>query len=66
MITQPLSVAKRKNGKGRIAFVTPRYGDGVVGGSESVMREAAHGLSERGYEVDVLTTCALYQYTWLN
>ena len=56
----------KPNGKGRIAFVTPRYGDGVVGGSESVMREAAHGLSERGYEVDVLTTCALDHYTWAN
>ena len=38
--------------KGRIAFVTPRYGESVVGGSEAVVREAAHGLAERGYEVD--------------
>lgn len=53
-------------GKGRIAFVTPRYGDAVVGGSEAVVREAAHGLAERGYEVDVLTTCALDHYTWAN
>ncbi len=40
--------------KGRIAFVTPRYGEAVVGGSESVIREAAHGLAERGYEIDLL------------
>ena len=32
----------------RVAFVTPRYGTDVVGGSEAVMREAAHGLAARG------------------
>lgn len=49
-----------------IAFVTPRYGDSVVGGSEAVVREAAQGLAERGWRVDVLTTCALDHYTWEN
>ena len=52
--------------KGRVAFVTPRYGRGVVGGSESVVREAAHGLTGRGYEVELLTTCAQDHYTWAN
>ena len=50
----------------RIAFVTPRYGADVVGGSEAVMREAAHGLAARGYEVDVVTTCVRDHYTWAN
>ena len=50
----------------RIAFVTPRYGDGVVGGSEAVTREAARGLAARGWSVDVLTTCATDHYTWAN
>ncbi len=50
----------------RIAFVTPRYGDGVVGGSEAVMGEAARGLAARGYRVEVLTTCARSHYTWAN
>jgi glycosyltransferase involved in cell wall biosynthesis len=59
-------VPTQASGKRRVAFVTPRYGDGVVGGSEAVVREAAHGLAERGYEVDVLTTCALDHYTWEN
>lgn len=53
-------------GKGRIAFVTPRYGEEVVGGSEAVMREAAHGLAGRGWEVEILTTCARDHYTWAN
>ena len=52
--------------KGRIAFVPPRYGPDVVGGSESVVREAAHGLADRGWAVDVLTTCASDHYTWAN
>ena len=53
-------------GKGRIAFVPPRYGDDVVGGAESVLRQAAERLAGRGWEVDVLTTCARDHYTWAN
>lgn len=30
------------------------------------MREAAHGLAGRGYEVEVLTTCATDHYRWSN
>ncbi len=52
--------------KGRLAFVTPRYGDAVVGGSESVLREAAQGLVERGWEVEILTTCAIDHHTWAD
>jgi glycosyltransferase involved in cell wall biosynthesis len=50
----------------RLAFVTPRYGRDVVGGSEAVVAEAARGLAARGDEVDVLTTCARSHYTWAN
>lgn len=50
----------------RIAFVTPRYGQGVVGGSEAVMAEAASGLRARGHEVEVLTTCARSHFSWSN
>ncbi len=49
-----------------VALVTPRYGDRVIGGSEAVMREAAHGLAGRGFDVEVLTTCAWSHYTWAN
>src|SRR4029079_3496257 len=51
---------------GRLAFVPPRYGTEIVGGSEAVMREAAHGLARRGWDVEVLTTCARDHYTWRN
>jgi glycosyltransferase involved in cell wall biosynthesis len=50
----------------RLAFVTPRYGPGVVGGAETAMREAAAGLAARGHSVDLLTTCARDHYTWAN
>jgi glycosyltransferase involved in cell wall biosynthesis len=50
----------------RIALVPPRYGPDVVGGAELVLREVAHGLAARGWEVEVLTTCALDHHTWAN
>ena len=40
----------------RLAFVPPRFGSEIVGGSEAVTREAAQGLAARGWQVDVLTT----------
>lgn len=49
-----------------MAFVTPRYGPDVVGGSEAVMREAAQGLAARGWDVEVLTTRARDHYTWAD
>ncbi len=52
--------------KGSIAFVPPRYGPAVVGGAESVFAATAHGLSSRGWDVEVLTTCARDHYTWAN
>lgn len=51
---------------GRIAFVTPRYGDDVMGGAEAMIREGARGLAARGWEVDVLTTCARDHTTMIN
>jgi glycosyltransferase involved in cell wall biosynthesis len=50
----------------RLAFVPPRFGPGVFGGSEAVSREAAFGFAARGYDVDVITTCAVDHYTWAN
>jgi glycosyltransferase involved in cell wall biosynthesis len=38
----------------------------VVGGAELVLREVAHGLTARGWQVDVLTTCARDHHTWAN
>lgn len=52
--------------KGRLAFVPPRYGAEVVGGAESVLSNSAHGLSERGWDVEIITTCARDHFTWAN
>ncbi len=49
-----------------LAFVAPRYGEDIVGGSEAVMAEAAHGLAQRGHSVEVLTTCAKSHFSWAN
>lgn len=49
-----------------MAFVCPRYGKEIVGGAEALVREVALGLTERGWEVDILTTCATSPYTWAN
>jgi glycosyltransferase involved in cell wall biosynthesis len=59
-------MARKNRSLARIAFVTPRYGAGVVGGSEAVIAEAARGLALRGYDVEVLTTCARSHFSWAN
>lgn len=47
-----------------IAFVTPRYGEEVVGGAEDLARRTAEELASRGYRVTALSTCALDHHTW--
>ena len=48
------------------AFIVPRYGEVVVGGAEDLARRTAEELARRGFEVSVLTTCALDHHTWRN
>ena len=50
----------------KLAFVPPRFGPGVLGGSEAVMSESAIGLAARGHDVEVITTCAVDHYSWAN
>ncbi|MEL7210467.1 MAG: hypothetical protein AAGK32_19920, partial [Actinomycetota bacterium] len=49
-----------------IAFVPPRFGDGVVGGAEAVVAEMAAALARLGLPVEILTTCARDHFTWAN
>jgi glycosyltransferase involved in cell wall biosynthesis len=50
-----------------IAYVTPRYGEAVVGGAEFAVRMFAERLVEHfGWSVDVLTTAATDLRTWDN
>jgi glycosyltransferase involved in cell wall biosynthesis len=46
----------------RILYVIQRYGDKIIGGSESACRAFAEELVKRDHEVEVLTSCA-HRYT---
>ena len=49
----------------RVAFVTPRYGEEVIGGAENGVRGLAERLvADRGWSAEVLTTTALDNRTW--
>lgn len=50
----------------RIAIAPARFGLGISGGAEIVLREMATGLQARGWEVEILTSCAHDGYTWAN
>ena len=51
--------------KEKIAFVVQRYGEEVIGGSESECRMYAERLTPY-YDVEVITTCAIDHLTWRN
>jgi len=48
----------------RIRLVVPRYGPGVSGGSERLIRRLAQTLSSRRWDVEVWTTTAGDETTW--
>jgi glycosyltransferase involved in cell wall biosynthesis len=49
----------------KVAFVVPRYGTDIRGGAETGARMLAERLvADRGYHVEVLTTCARDAITW--
>jgi glycosyltransferase involved in cell wall biosynthesis len=56
----------RPTRSGRLGFVPPRFGPAVVGGAEAVQAEIARTLADRGWEVEILTTCARDHFTWEN
>lgn len=51
---------------GRIGLAPARFGSKTVGGAEIVLREVAVGLRDRGWDVEILTTCARDHFTWAN
>jgi glycosyltransferase involved in cell wall biosynthesis len=50
----------------KIVFVVPRYGQDIVGGAERLVRGMAEELHQRGYTVEVLTTCTRSMAEWSN
>lgn len=51
--------------KEKICFVVQRYGEEIVGGSESECRMYAERLTPY-YDVEVITSCAVNHVTWAN
>lgn len=51
----------------KLAYVVPRYGTQVIGGAEYAARMLAERLvAMAGWDVEVLTTCALDARTWAD
>ncbi len=50
----------------KFLYSVQRYGERIVGGSESACREFAEHLVSRGHSVDVLTSCAMSYVDWAN
>ncbi len=48
----------------RYVFITPRFGEGIVGGAEALMFNLARRVAERGNDVTVLSTCARDNRSW--
>lgn len=48
------------------AFCCPRFGPNIAGGAETLVRELALKLQERGDQIDILTTCAVDNRSWSN
>lgn len=51
---------------GRLAFCPARFGPNIVGGAEIVLGKMASGLQDRGWDVEILTTCATDHHSWAD
>jgi glycosyltransferase involved in cell wall biosynthesis len=60
-ITPPDRTPRRRR---RLRLVVPRYGPGVNGGSEQLIRRLAHTLQSRRWDIEVWTTTAGDETTW--
>jgi len=50
----------------RVALIISRYGEEIVGGAESVVRDLAEHMVVIGHEITVLTTCVRDHFEWSN
>ncbi len=51
---------------GRLCFVPPRFGADLVGGAEIVLGQMSRRLKDRGWDMEILTTCAIDHHGWEN
>ena len=57
---------ERRNDTARLAFVTPRYGDHILGGAETAVRGLAELLAAQGMAVEVFASCTNNLFDWRN
>lgn len=50
----------------RFLYSVQRYGEEIVGGSETACRQFAENLVDRGHDVTVVTSCALSYVDWAD
>lgn len=50
----------------KLAYVVQRYGAEIWGGAEAHCRAYAERVAQRGFDVEVFTTCATDYRTWAN
>ncbi len=50
----------------KLAFVIPRFAEGLVGGAETLALEVIRHLPAALYETEVWTTCALDHHSWAD
>lgn len=50
----------------KIAFVVPRFEPQLAGGAEVHCQKIAERVASRGYQVELLTTCARDHFSWKN
>jgi O-antigen biosynthesis protein len=61
-----MTPARETRTQRRFAFVTPRFGEQILGGAETAMRELAEQLAARGDTVEVFTACITDFVSWRN
>lgn len=64
--TPQTTSARSKSVCRRIAVVSFRYGENIVGGAETSLRRMALSLSEAGHHVEVFCTCTTTEHAWKN
>ncbi len=59
-------MSKNLNTIKKITFICPRYLTNHAGGAETLTRKLAIKSQENGYQVELLSTCAVNHYSWEN
>ncbi len=61
-----LAISSKMKTHPRLAFVVPRFAESIIGGAETLVAKLAESLQLQGYQITILTTCAIDNRTWEN